>query len=270
MDIKELRKTPHLSASSVSAYIDCSLAYKFRYVDGLKSEYISDALVFGSAIHVVLAEFYMALMIGDRLDTKTILNTWDTVWHQHAVDRDNIQWKRGNSYETALSGGLGLLAAFSKKFELPDAAVVAVEEAFSMTIPGLDIPIIGVMDLVTEDPQGVVTIVDHKTTAKAYSARDVDANFQATVYSMAARANGFANRELLLRFDCLIKTKEPRFEQYFTVRNAEDEKKAAAKIRAVWNGIQKGVFIPNDTSWKCAGCGYKSACNDWYKENRDE
>jgi len=34
----------------------------------------------------------------------------------------------------------------------------------------------------------------------------------------------------------------------------------------VWEGIQKGVFIPNDTSWKCKNCSYKVACDSWFIE----
>lgn len=36
------------------------------------------------------------------------------------------------------------------------------------------------------------------------------------------------------------------------------------KIRSVWEGITKGVFIPNDTSWKCTTCNYKSYCEQWH------
>ena len=50
-----------------------------------------------------------------------------------------------------------------------------------------------------------------------------------------------------------------------TIRTAEDEQRMLKKIIQVWDGINKGVFVPNDTSWKCNNCSYKNACDDWFK-----
>ncbi len=95
---------------------------------------------------------------------------------------------------------------------------------------------------------------------------EVNQNLQMTIYHLAARANGYGDREILLRLDCLIKTKVPKFEQFYTTRADWDERKMVKKIMAVWDGITKGVFIPNDTSWKCKGCGHKTACREWFAE----
>jgi putative RecB family exonuclease len=94
---------------------------------------------------------------------------------------------------------------------------------------------------------------------------EVDSNFQLTVYYTAAKANGYADREINLKFDCLIKTRTPKFEQIYTERSSDHSAKAIKKIKLVWDGIQKGVFIPNDTSWRCHGCSYKSYCDEWFQ-----
>ena len=36
------------------------------------------------------------------------------------------------------------------------------------------------------------------------------------------------------------------------------------KILKVWEGIKAGVFIPNDTSWKCKNCPYRKECDEWF------
>ena len=58
MDLAELRKSEHLSASGISDYLECGMLYRFGRVDRLPMEFISDALEFGSVIHMVLAEYY--------------------------------------------------------------------------------------------------------------------------------------------------------------------------------------------------------------------
>lgn len=266
MDLNELRTKPHLSASAIGTYLDCSLAYRFRYVDNLPSVGTPDRLIFGTAIHAVLADFYMALMCGRQLGFDDLKFLWEGYWKQYAQSRDDILWKNDSTFESVQTDGTKLLEAFSRFFVPEDAAVIAVEEAFSFSIPGIPLPIIGAYDLVLEDPKGLVTIVDHKTLARASSKKEMDGSLQGTIYNMAAKANGFASRNIRLRFDLLIKTKEPRYERHVTLRNTGDEERAIKKIQAVWDGITKGVFIPNDSSFRCECCGYKSFCNAWPDE----
>ena len=125
-------------------------------------------------------------------------------------------------------------------------------------------PIIGAMDLIEEDESQTLIITDFKTSGRAYSVDEVDNNFQMLIYYMAARANGYADREIILKFDTLIKTKKPKFEQYFTVRSEIDEIRAIRKIQAVWNGIKNNVFVPNDTGWKHKNCAYRKVCDEWF------
>jgi putative RecB family exonuclease len=87
---------------------------------------------------------------------------------------------------------------------------------------------------------------------------------------MAMKRNGHAGHEILLKFDCLIKTKSPKFESYWTTRSETDEIRMERKIRQVWSGISKGVFIPADTSWKCPRCHYRKACDAWFLKGGDE
>ena len=100
--------------------------------------------------------------------------------------------------------------------------------------------------------------------ARAYGIDEVDRNQQLTCYQMAAKKNGFGHREIVLKFDTLIKTKKPKFEQYYTVRTEIDEKRLIRKVYKVWEGISRGVFIPNDTSWKCPNCHYRQHCDEWF------
>jgi putative RecB family exonuclease len=238
-------------------------------MDKIRSKSVADALVFGKAIHAVLERFYNSLMIGVVTPVDALVDLWELTWKEHAENRNEIHWKRGNSFETGLLSGKSLLEAFAKKLEVVDTAIIGVEEAFSFSVDGLDIPIIGVFDLVLEDSSGIVTIVDHKTRAKAMPSRDANESLQASIYALAAKINGFRFNDLLLRFDCLIKTKEPKFEQVYTTRSELEIFQVARLIKQVWAGIQAEVWLPNLGSWKCSGCGYKQACQDWMQEGYD-
>jgi putative RecB family exonuclease len=266
MELSELRKLPHLSSSSISDYVDCGMLYKFGRIDRIKREFTADSLEYGTTMHRVLADVYQGKMINSPLELKEILELFEYYWTVVAGDNDKIKYADGKDFETYLVAGRELLTSYYNKIPADDFRVLAIEEAFSFKLEGLDTPIIGAMDLVEEDESGTIIITDWKTAGKAYSNDDVDKNFQLTLYQMAAQANGFADREILLRFDCLIKTKTPKFEQYYTTRSDEDIMRAKKKIMQVANGISKGVFVPNDGHWKCKGCAFAEHCRNWFKE----
>ena len=262
--IQELRSEPHLSASGINDYVECGLLYKLSRIDKRKMDAKPDNMVYGSAIHKVLADFNSARMHGETLSLVQLQERFGHYWKMETIG-ENIAYSKGKDFKTLMTDGLNLLKTYYKWLPKRQFEVMAVEEPFRFEIEGVEIPMIGVMDLIELDTSGTVVITDYKTAARAYSNDQVDRNFQLTVYHMAARSNGFASSELLLRFDCLIKTKTPKVEQYYTTRSQSDIRDARKIIQAVWNGISKGVFVPNKTSWKCRSCGYKSHCDKWFK-----
>lgn len=273
MDISELRKGPHLSASAIGDYIDCGLLYKLGRIDKLLMEFRSDSLEFGSVIHRVLEEYYRMKMEGEILSAKELHQIFEKYWREAAEGKEDIRYSEGKDFNTLLLEGKELLTVCYNKIQHDrQFKVITVEEPFSFTIEGCPVPIIGAIDLIEEDDSESLVITDWKTSSRAYSNDEVDRNFQLTLYQIAAKKNGYVDREILLKFDCLIKTKTPKFEPYYTTRSETDELRAAKKIIEVWNGINKGVFIPNDgtSNWKCKGCAYKKACDDWFRREANE
>ena len=264
MDLNELRKQPHLSASSINDYCDCSLQYKFGRIDKIPQESKSDALIFGSCIHKTLRDFHLERMMGGKFSLQELQQTFENHWIEAIDVEDNVKYQKGKNFEILLKEGQDLLKAYYEKLSDDKFTVLALEEPFSFTIPGLPLPIIGAFDMIEEDESGTIIIVEFKTAKKAYSSSDIDKD-QLTIYQMAAESNGFKGRHILLRYDVLIKTKLPQFKQYYTTRTETDQRRCAKKIVQVWNSIEKGVFFPRQ-NWKCAGCAYRSACNKWFSK----
>jgi putative RecB family exonuclease len=261
LDITGFKTKPHLSASSIGDYIDCGLLYKLSRIDKIRPEFESDAMELGSAIHMTLAEFYEAKMTGEKLPLKEIQESFEGFWRELAEDNSKIHYAEGKDFETLLREGKELFIPWYNKLSENEFKVIGVEEPFILTLRELAIPIIGYIDLIEEDESGTVIITDHKASGRSYSNDETDKNLQLTLYQIAVKANGFGDREILLKFDCLIKTKTPKFEQFWTSRTEIVEKRAIKKIWEVWQGIYKEVFIPNDGHWKCKNCGFKKHCD---------
>ena len=61
-----------------------------------------------------------------------------------------------------------------------------------MNLPYLGIPVIGVIDLLLEDENGNLIISDYKVTKKAWSASQIDENFQLSIYQLALKKMGLS------------------------------------------------------------------------------
>ena len=263
MNIREMSQTPHLSASSIGKYIDCGLLYRFSKIDRLKPEFTPDVLIFGSAIHWAIAHINQGRKVGSLLDLPAVLQCFEEYWTSVVKKTPVLKYSKGKDFESLMKEGKGLLKAYFKNGVDDGFKVISIEDSFSFTIPGLKVPIIGVTDLIEEDDSGTIIVTDYKTKAKAFSEKEIDKDMQLTLYQMAMKAGEYKDREVMLRFVCLIKTKTPKIAQYWTMRTELDEKRLSKKAREVWEGISKGVFIPNDGHWKCFNCGYKQACEEW-------
>lgn len=216
MKLSDLRKEPHLSSSSVNDYVECGLLYKFGRIDKLPMEFKPDSLEFGSAIHLTLGEFYQFRMLGDLLSLKEVQRNFETNWRLLTEQRDDIRYGQARDFETCLREGKELLSVWYAKLPDSDFRILSIEEPFRFTIPGIPVPIIGATDLVEEDSSDTIIITDWKTSSRAYSTDEIHKSMQLTLYQMALKQNGYADREILLKFDTLIKTRIPKFDQYWT------------------------------------------------------
>jgi len=264
MNIAELRKTPHLSASAINDYLDCGLSYKFGRVDGIKSESHSASLLVGSCIHKALEDFHLARQQNHRKTEDFLHERFDYHWKEELESDRNYRFNEDESPDDLITLSKQLLTVYFKNFSFKDYRVLNVEMPFSFEIEGVDIPIIGIIDLVEVDSSGLVIITDFKTASKAYSKADIDSSLQLTLYYMAARRCGFDANEILLKFDCMIKTKTPKFAQYYTVRTEQDENRMVKKVQEVWKAIQNNTFVPHDGTWKCGYCSFRNHCDRWF------
>ena len=106
-----------------------------------------------------------------------------------------------------------------------------------------------------------VCIVDWKTSASRWPAGKADRDLQATVFSYAyEKLNGTTP---LFRFDVITKAKNPVCETHYTCRDEAAFRRFESLAVRVQDAVDKGVFLPNETSFACAECPYKNRCKNW-------
>ena len=139
----------------------------------------------------------------------------------------------------------------------PTIQPVHVEREFNLDLENSDYTLKGFIDLVDRNS----FIIDHKTAKKSWSEDQATKDLQLTAYSLAYRTLE-GKEEKGLRFDVMVRTKEPKIQQLYTTRNQKDIDRFIKTLAYVYKAIETGIFYPNE-NWMCPSCGYGALCRKW-------
>jgi RecB family exonuclease len=245
----------HLSYSSVSSYLLCGHAWYLHYVQKVQTP-TAPALVFGTAWHE-LTERY--LRTGEPLEA-----LWPGAWSK-ALERDaDIDWSQESPEDlqaTALrmvraKPVADLLAQVRAAFD-PERG--AIERRVELHVPGVPVPIVGYIDVMTTD--GIPG--DFKTAARMWGDDKAAAEMQPLVYLAALNQAGEDTHQWRFRHYVMSKAAKPTAKVFTTQRTpGEVLGNLFPTIAQVWAGIQAGVFPKNTGSWKCSPkwCEHYAGC----------
>lgn len=259
--LDELRKEPHESYSSLNTYLNiCQLQYFYRYVERAEVERTSVCFPYGKAFHTAMTAQAWACMSGGSLTRDEIVGQFEDAFQIEVEATPNLIYKDGENFGTMIDLAVKMLdtalANWSDFYTVKAAA-----QAFRITVPGLDKPLIGEFDLLVQDGSDVC-IVDWKTAACRWPAGKADRDFQATVFCYAyEKQTGTAP---LFRFDVITKTKNPSFESHYTCRGIHDFARFEVLANQAQRAMNRGVFLPNETSFACHECPYRNRCRQWH------
>jgi len=234
--------TTYLSFSRINRYLTCPESYRLYYIERLRLKIQKANRVFGQLIHLVLAHLFNKT----AEPVKFFLEVWD------GLAQVELTYGKKESWEKFRVSGEALLTKFVKE-ELPRIrSVKAVEKPFKLEITTLDLPIVGIIDLVAAvDDRD--TIVDFKTADKNYTQADIVLSDQLTTYQLAE-----PDIEELA-FWVLTKTKEPKIEWYPTKRDSNRLTEFLAKAGYASRGIKVGEFYKR-SGIHCSWCDFLPVC----------
>ena len=260
----------HHSFSAISTLLEvCALQYRFRYLDRLPQERVSVALVFGTAINAALVSIDKDLAQGRppraAAAHQVLRSELERAYGNRSIP---VVSTRGEDLEGLYGKGVKMIDFYLENL-LPDEVPVDMPRRF--TIPLLDEngealprPLVGELDRVVKLKDGRFGIVDWKTASARWSADRVAKDDQATAYLLAGQYL-FPERAAFFRYDLLLKTVKPAIERYYVDRSASDMKRFLKKVMVVDKAIKSGVFAPNDRSFACPTCPYRTACARWHE-----
>ena len=243
--------TPHLSYSRINRYLTCPEQYKLYYLENLRPRIESAGLLFGALIHISLAELFRS--------GADPLQTFRREWQN--LKNIELRYSSRESWDSLNEKGEKLLEKFLQE-EVPKIQkVFGIEKKFELAITSLDLPFIGIVDLIAQ-VDGQFTVVDFKTAASDYEDHEVVLSDQLTAYFLGEPEA----RQVALCV--LVKTKEPRIEWHFGKRNASQVAEYLTKVRIISDNIAARKFYKRPGR-HCGYCDYLPVCLGDKKKARE-
>lgn len=254
----------YLSPSSVKSYLSCSLRFFFERVAQIRKS-TTVALHVGKAIHATLQSFNLARWQGEDSSETAMEEAFSTHFLELEKMEGPVDYADEETRQKVRSCAWNTVKAYMASDEVTSQMPLGVEVGLSATIPGLPVPVRGIIDLVQHD----LTAVDYKSTAAKPDAEHAafDHELQLVTYQMMIEeATGDTPPSLDLIY--LVKTKTPQIIRVKTPPANEQRKQRIADLyKIACEGITSERFHPQP-GMQCFWCQYRRECSGWCKEVR--
>ena len=249
----------YLSNSQINLYSQCSLKYKFQYVDLLPKPFKPSGLAFGSAIHSTLSWLHREAMTNG-VSIEKLYKIFDADWYSQKSETE-IRYKNGEEGMRLEVMAKEMLAQYC---QLPPGRAKGIDVPFSVPLidprngksPAIDLE--GVIDLIEEGD----IITEFKTSAQMMDSKDADESLQLTIYSYAYERL-YQRPPRLLKVIDFVKSKKPKLIVLETKRDTASYKRLYGVAAQVQKGVNLKIFFPRTGFW-CKDCEYAEKCQVWH------
>lgn len=230
----------HLSYSSISLFLSCPRAWKFRYVDKIYPPK-SDALIFGSAFHKTLAQYL-------SVSGESLCDLWEIFAEQEGITSEELLERGFRIFEDH---------EVQEVIENIQPLPTWIERKIEWRVSGVDVPLIGYIDVITNDH----VPCDFKTSSRRWSTGRASAELQPLFYLGALDQQQYSINHQY-RFRYYVFTDSPSIQIIEVQKSPQQIEFVEDMIREVWAAIKTERFYCNPTAWTCSRdyCGYWEQC----------
>lgn len=261
-----------ISASRILTYTNCSLKYKFLYVDKINKFEENVHLIYGSCIHSALEHLNKQIKSQTPYEIEDVLQVFEDEWTKQLM----LYGKEKDFFAPKLYRmGLNCLIKFCS--ELVDYDVIGTEFKFDVPIIKPDGTVIknhslyGLIDAIIKSKSQIL-VIDYKTSKDPYPRFKLDTSIQLAVYSYAVRhlikegkllpENSKKTKEDYIAYYVLLKDYDTLNGEIKIQKKAMTDKHFGRMFYIIDNflrGIENNVYVPNYDS-QCEMCDYKKEC----------
>jgi CRISPR/Cas system-associated exonuclease Cas4 (RecB family) len=256
----------YISASRLNLWLKCPLAFKLRYVEGVRTPATPSQFV-GKTVHSALECFYRHRQLDIRLHSTDLVRRLIDSWSEAAV-AEAVVFESAADEETSRKQAIDVVTAYLAQVPADEPKPLAVEAALEAPLidpvsgENLGVPLVGVLDLVLPGHGGPL-IADFKTTSRGGEPLEITHEIQLSSYSYLFR-HASPEPEGGLEIRNLVKTKTPKVEVHrYAPRTDRHNRRLFAVIRAYFDALDAGRFVFRP-GLGCSFCSFLSSdCSAW-------
>ncbi len=258
----------HLSVSQMNKFMNCPLAYRFKYIDRIKTSVKSSNFALGTAFHSAAEQLHKDMIAGQAKDPDVYRQVFSESLAMEFGCFD-ITLKKDESQESLTKQGCELTDLYFSYRTVQKDGLTSAEQKIRRSLVDvntgeeLEVPFVAYLDLLEKNAAGHV-VVDLKTSCKSYSQRDVDQNMQLTAYALLVFHE--TGKIPTCRIDAVVRNKKPKLQRIETQRTRDDLQRffvlAKTVRRSICAAADTGVFYPS-AGMGCFGCEFTYHCNKW-------
>lgn len=250
------------SHSKIECFRSCPRQYYYQYIAKIKLEEAPGhiALFFGSRCHDALEWLYGQIKLGVIPTKKQLTKEYERIWDESWEDNIEIH-ERGMTPKRYRSLGEKLVSEYyDAHTPFDDSTTIELEQMVRFDLNAKkDIRMVGYIDRLAKDAEGVWHIHDYKTNKKLPSQADMDQNPQLAYYEIGIRQMWPKIKRVelhwhFLRFGETITSTRTK-EQLRNLRN--DALSTIGEISVC--GKDEDAFETNETGL-CPYCDFQELC----------
>lgn len=239
----------YLSYSQIQTFDTCPLHYKLKYILKIPTPQTASQS-FGTSVHSALKEFYLRAVEGESITVNDIETIVNSVWIPEGYTSRAHQ-------DTAYKQAVFLIKSYIKNNFNSNNLPIGLEIPFQFSVNKIKVG--GRIDRIDRIDEAKLEIIDYKTGKNIPTEKDIQNNFQLTLYGLAAseiRDPLYHRRpdEVVLSLYYLEDGKK-----FSTTRTTEQLEEAKQKILNKAQEIEKSDFQCSK-SIICENCEYKMLC----------
>jgi len=238
------------SYTRISTFTKCPKAYELRYIKGLEEEFDTIERFMGNIVHQTL-EWSFTKGYRTLMDLDKVRSQYRSIWDKSISPSVRVIKRRKTQNEYFELGDVMLREYYHTLHQMEQDETLELECKFSYPIKK-DIEYNGIIDRITQKPDGTICLTDYKTG----SMRDYTSNvYQLKSYAWYA-FDAYETDLVKLRLDYLKENDSK--EIGYTREEAKDE--IIPFILSKVKEIHSTSFYDKRKSILCDWCGYKDIC----------
>ncbi len=245
------------SHSRLSAFENCPLQYRLRYVDKIKPDEAETIEAFmGSRVHETLEKLYRDLRLSKTNTLEELLSFYDESWQKNYSEEIRVV-REGYTPENYRDTGAKCIAEYHARYQpFNDGKTIGLEQMINIDIEGYKLR--GFIDRLSSRSDGTYEIHDYKTSQYLPLQSHFDSDRQLALYQLGVQDMFDDVREVDLVWHYLVFDKEIR-----SKRAEHDLLKLKSDIAALIETIERAEeeydFHAKETGL-CDWCEYQLLC----------